>query len=1035
MNIINIYKGTTVLSANLINGVDMDSFSLTTNLDETFDVGTFNIVSNENNAKQLTSRDYITIVEYENYGEQTQAIVHQEQYIVDVVGETTIKKVGGSLLYEYQVSFYEKSAEMQNVLTQNLATTQPLPSLWEEGTSVDNQPQEVFAGLKTYIGASYYSSNQIIRWGDNTDKNHIEYLPKNYVENASTHKAIFTFPTTIQRSGITTAMFTWENAYYFELSNSSSTIIDSGEYPTKTSYEFQNINDNQTYTMKIYIANPSGSLHSKEYLFAYGWQFNVLQASQNVRDISSKYHTTHEVLQKLVKTIKPYKNLNNTKYTIGTSCDYLQNVMCPDLFLTGNNLFENLLIVGRTCNSIPYLDDNNNVQMLNLGVHDDAPSGLVDTYNGYTRITNYDGKVGACISDLQNMIPSNTLGNGTCTDSWRTLEVENAQQYTADSCYYKSDFPMYSLKKMEVKIWDTNGNYRGVYDITKYMYESSVYGCLNTADQTLTSIQSALCWEQYGNKITGFQAQVSSVISLQTPPIAIMHILHLVEPDESETGTGLSNWHTRTMYRATYVPVINARVKQYRPDAMSINGDEIIINQQTNLGSLETTGDSMKNSLLMLGNDTITQKKFVSSWSDVPEINQQVTINNEKWIITQVVRSFSNKGYDLGITYSKNFNRLSANQSLATEKRWADVPLNSAINRTIHLDDYLILSTSSSGIPTTNETDVFYVDKRNAVAPESMLKYMFGGTGADRKRFKEFRFFLSSDTKDIQGTDVYTTYPNGRTCSAFIPNESQANNYWITLPIVTGAFGNSVFLKASTKDNYSAKVGIISSNGYKFCQDVAYSSELGEGQNLNFIFRRDATDTNVWNTNNTIIATNDKGDWVADAQDCVQCWGNIADSVYIEKDAREQLDVVYQMHFVSNNKDLFIGRAFSELNPMICDLDMNNVTYTGVILKGNYDASHTSIDVADVVTTFTPVIDFGYSNPTNSVKTPNSIPITPEEYSTDDMYIGVALKYSVLSVGGIIDKYELLVARNLHQSRWFENQVICYATLRSDLPH
>ena len=896
MNLLKIYKGKTPSASTEIHGVDADTFTLTTTLDETFDYGMFSVVADN---LDLKSRDYITIQEIDT-SYTPQRVWHEEIYIVDVVGSAVVKKVGNTELKEYQVSFIEQTAELKNILCPNIETCQPLPPLWTSAPSTSKT--ELVASGTENARYGFIKCYQL-KW---TEDENVTIG----VTAGQSQEAQIVLPTKLNRRYGTRQLdgsISWQsysNKYFCSIKDESGTVVAEG---------WNDDEDFQATTLEVgkykfvfYYKNDELFLQSSNWrdegILNYDFEVYKNTDDRNT-SIADKYHTKYDVLEKLVYSIKPYKTSSNgqptnPKYILGEDCEYLKNELCPDLFLTGNDLYTNLLLIGRTINSIPYLTGNT-IHFMNLGDKTHIPFTFSqDAFNGKVNVSDYE-RCGALVSDLSNMIPTNKIGTSTIEDSWRTLETEVGEQFTADNCFYRSDFNMYALKDFKMKFWN-GSTYSGEYSLAKYMFESSAYACLDATQTGKTNSKNrALCWSQYANKISGFTVKSSEYTATELLVYtAICNIIHEVSGATINNDL-IQNWHKRVMFKAVYVPVVNAKVKQYREDARIFNDNEMIVAQQTNLGSLELTGDSMHNSFIQTGNETYQQNTFVGAYYEIPEINQQFEDSMDYWKVAKVVRSYSINGFDLSILYVKNFNRISANQSLATEKRWADVPMSNAIKRTIALEDYCIVSHGTPTTTTKNWTSLYLTEAGQKTAINSLMQNI---SGANYNKALSFVFRLKS-------YDV--VYPNSETCNA--DKLQSADSGWIRLPVVVGAFGNSLFIKAICKDNYSASTCLVnrSVNGttYKFAIDIPYSDENGEAQLLDFRIVTNETDFTTIDQENAIItSTEPSGSILAKGDD-----------IYLNKGSREQLEFVYQLHFIGGDNTTMIGNAISEFNGLIVD--------------------------------------------------------------------------------------------------------------------
>lgn len=123
-------------------------------------------------------------------------------------------------------------------------------------------------------------------------------------------------------------------------------------------------------------------------------------------------------------------------------------------------------------------------------------------------------------------------------------------------------------------------------------------------------------------------------------------------------------------------------------------------------------------------------------------------------------------------------------------------------------------------------------------------------------------------------------------------------------------FGNSIALTASYQDNYAATSQVISENVTNktklFGKPYQYSDIYGRIETCDITFSLTANDTNSNNYNYPNLAgINPLGQLVQ------------INNLQLEKDSREKINITYQMHFVTDNRNIVIGQAMADNNSFI----------------------------------------------------------------------------------------------------------------------
>ena len=470
-----------------------------------------------------------------------------------------------------------------------------------------------------------------------------------------------------------------------------------------------------------------------------------------------------------------------------------------------------------------------------------------------------------------------------------------------------TQFPIYSIEKLECGIIPQNTEIPAPIDITAYVFESSIY------NSQLSSYESEYPYSKaYGLMYTQGEKNITALNFKQEHPIsdifneyAIINILRAASGDESIDITGASTTdesrvegnYPQLAFRVTYTPFYNARVGQSKVNYQDFPyGAALIYNQQANVIESRYYGENLKGAIARTGNIELSKTYNLSRLTQIPKAG---TLYNDDYYISAVSVEFLPTYIKCTIGLSKDFNRLSKYIGISSTKRFSEVSQGQALERNTLWKEYIVVGDSI-----TADTDCFVTD---------LLMNSIRGT-----------FTQASNLKRVSAVKAWGTSYQG---------DGEGSNAFglVVLPVVSSAFGNSISFSWEYEDNYSA--GAVSTyatagsgntqvSGY-FQNNFQYTDYYGKIYYYSFLIFDDTTSPTSLSMQSLIgQALPGAGTWQAITSDQAYVETDYpASPIILRKDNREKLQCNVQLDFVTNRKGLIIGSALAAYCPAVRGVD------------------------------------------------------------------------------------------------------------------
>ena len=595
-----------------------------------------------------------------------------------------------------------------------------------------------------------------------------------------------------------------------------------------------------------------------------------------------------------------------------------KNVTAPEFSFTNCTLWDALSQVGGYIHAIPRLvplsttdDTHYKVTFDKLGGSEQAPAMPPMIYQDSTIDSNeWCGKI---TSPAQNLCNTTDEG-GAITEfgnDYITVRTEDGNiEINGDNVLIRTSLPIQQLIKLECGfIPDYNSGNTPVGDITAYAYEDAEYSVLSSYWGTAYPYSKAwaLRWKQGGNIIDGltFKQEGQTSVSEAFNKTAIVNIIN------AKTGIGLNSintsngeWYRRLAFKVTYVPIATARVEAVKP-VLTDGGETsnaLVYNQGANVAETSFYGEKMRGAIARLGQDVEQRTYDIKTYSQMPKVGQ---ILDGKYIAT-VDAEYDITRIRITVTLAKNFNQLSQFVGLNSNYRLYDISEKQSVERHIHYAERIIVGKSAYASRYSYQSNGnTVVDTHNTI-----LRYF---TLMMKRTFD--RGAWSADESD---------YIINKIMCAFVSFDKFNASDGVLMPVVAFPFGNSICFNISFYDNYGA--GFQSSNDFENEKNkatqrlVPYTDVYGEFSKMS-LFMSD----NAWTPSFNEQKDGGKAMLYPEGTSLgkygfttLEATGNLDDyALKIDKDSREQIDVSYQVHYVSDSDDIIVCPGLASFNPYV----------------------------------------------------------------------------------------------------------------------
>lgn len=667
------------------------------------------------------------------------------------------------------------------------------------------------------------------------------------------------------------------------------------------------------YDMDIiqWIAATSTTQH---YSVEYTFTVNVFEQIQ-----PKTQPTITSVCERLLSSgITRRDGIDEQEYVLDeTFAEEYADVESPEFSFTNCTLFEALAQVGGYIHAIPRLiprlktdDTHYKVTFDKLGGNEQAPAMPPMVYQDHA--IDINDWCGTLDCPAQNLCNSENVDRGAITelgDDYITCRTEDGQiEINADNVIIRTSMPIQQLVKLECGfIPEYNNGKTPVGDITAYVYENAEYSTLSSYWGAAYPYSKAwaLCYAQGDNKITGlsFVLQKSTSVSQAFEKYAIANII------EAKTGISLSSlsllwgkWMRQLAFKVTYVPIVSTRVKQIKPTIYSVEEkNELVYNQGASVAETSYYGEKMRGAIARLGQDVEQRTYDIFNYAQLPKCGQLL----DGKYIARVDTEYDIIKIRTTVTLTKNFNQLAQYVGLNSNYRLYDISEKQSAERFVNYSEKILVGNTT--------------DDDNAIARSCIRN--------SHQMFYQTIYQSTLDQIREQPTRVVYITPCDSSGNALLQRQ-------VALPVAAFPFGTSLCFSFAFLDNYGA--GYQSSDDYenevnKAAQRlVPYTDVYGEIGELKFSMGESGWTPSISDQSDDGAAMlYPQLNGSANPQNV--SISTKSNNIIVKKDSREQLNVIYQAHFVATRQSVVVGSGIARNNPRVGKSYLNNIKRTVVL--------------------------------------------------------------------------------------------------------
>jgi len=266
------------------------------------------------------------------------------------------------------------------------------------------------------------------------------------------------------------------------------------------------------------------------------------------------------------------------------------------------------------------------------------------------------------------------------------------------------DRPIYRILDIKVKAFDKDNLNREI-SIKDYIYENTVYQALNN---NATGKGLALMYTIGDRQIKGLGAvpeptKFFAAMNWDTPWYVIQKIIEDATSKEGNkvpapivhVQSNRMNSVSDFQYKIVYIPYVNGKVYTEQSNISGLkNYTYKNLNQENPTVYDSSFGKSAQTQVERLGNNTISKtfrrgiSQFVPSLGDIREFDGYY------YYADTIVNEYGNNYMDSTVSFSKNFNKINERIGIDSEYRIYGIATKGIVDRSINFNSYWYLSTS-----------------------------------------------------------------------------------------------------------------------------------------------------------------------------------------------------------------------------------------------------------------------------------------------------------------------------------------------------
>lgn len=416
-----------------------------------------------------------------------------------------------------------------------------------------------------------------------------------------------------------------------------------------------------------------------------------------------QHYTIKRVIDRVL-AVTPTRTINDVnKYVFRNNAEEYATEESPEFTFTGKHLFEVMLDIASYKKMFPALYKNEiyfrpfwNGEMLTSG---DLPpptkavlSSAIDQY--CTALDSY----------VENMVCINDTNVGTVVEPYKNGYISARSNSGSEISETTSVIPTQSAiyQPSSLNVGETDGVVVG--DIQAYLYEQEDYEALSDTSAAYPYSKGyALKYTRFSKNYTELSHRIntSDVIANALTKPALANIIGATTNGAvGDAGLSLKDYLSAfigketaapfadLLFQPTYIPVVNARVRQYKPMVSAEDYEATLFyNQQSEVVDSEAFGEHVKGLVQKLGNHTEIRVYRFERVDDIPTVG---TLIDEKSVYNVAMTIYENH-VDATICLV-DYAELSTYIGVKNEIKTSDISSTKWCNRFINWEEFFVFT-------------------------------------------------------------------------------------------------------------------------------------------------------------------------------------------------------------------------------------------------------------------------------------------------------------------------------------------------------
>ena len=738
----------------------------------------------------------------------------------------------------------------------------------------------------------------------------------------------------------------------------------------------------------------------------------------------------------------PYYNTNLPFYVSDADKTLLQRTQLIESDFNGKNLWEVFSEIGKYIHAKPKIsiETDENLNMTGRFLVSFLYYGKPNIYN-VEETTNsvFNSRFAEeYICELDNYVENYfNLGSYVVENLHISSESEDGLIYN-DVAKLITKYPI--LEVLSLEVINTGGLAK---DITKFVFEYTIYKTLDYSNTTIPSKNKAIYYHLGSNVIEGMQfvtPKQTGVECAYSMKNIIAYVYNLGSPD----NITIHNYVFRLKYRVKD----NVRVSITRPDirkyllnsAYDLYPIHTQFNQQQDkIISSDSFGLNAYGKLIRTGNTTYSYNNWTNDINKVMNEGDLYKINNELYYVSKVNRVYYPEHIEETVELTKDFNRLSQIIGIPSQPRFYEISERNIVNRDVKFNEYIVVSAYHSSdfyipfgkITLTSLAAINAIFNPDNYLVDGVITMFKGDVDKEYDYFSNYSYYETYTPVVAYSSKNTLTYEWDMEDNFSAGDKSVTTSSTLQWSLNLYSLLRSI-LGDSTIQPYRSKqptryvdlygrcdlVDFIFTNDYTF--EIAEYNSLPSSDIVTQIENYDSV-KQVYNYNKIIGGSNDDACWKIRGEDPYRTQGinemkSNSSGFIIAKDNREKLSFNYNIQLLLDSDRIVLGnklwiRDLSNTKVRVALLDVEISKYDSDVINSM------NIIAMTPALTYTTIMKYSYHNDPDIGWLYYYLDIESVASAFTSDYINRCKSYAVIRADEIIvnneNNYRIIVGRNV----------------------